>query len=441
MAQQDRATLKGYFNTGDTPTEAQFADLIDTAAEDAATATVYVSKDGNDTNDGTIQTLPKLTLASAMTQADALIVAGATGVRIEVLDGGSYTEASAFVVSENVFVSAPAATYTGPVTISANAGFEIDTHYAASNGNRMANRNFTSDGPSFYRANISDGRGSAGTITNTRNIANTAGADKNMFAEIGVLYVAQDGEGMEDDSSGSAGHIHFRIGDIYLAGNNAQGIRAGGATSNIIGYVDHILEIGTPTNTRGVHVLNAGAVVKVTAAEIIADTAYEVSAGDLYLNCQKITGTQTGTPTQLMIGTADADLVAAMEQDWRGQGSETLITATATFAGLGANVFTGTQDFNGQQVEGYLGKVVASVSGTLTAAAHAGNTLVSSGNITVPTTAGFQCVIIAGGAHTVTFNSTTSAAMAAGDLMTIVVEDATTIHAVLTASADKVSFT
>jgi len=31
--------------------------------------------------------------------------------------------------------------------------------------------------------------------------------------------------------------------------------------------------------------------------------------------------------------------------------------------------------------------------------------------------------------------------MAAGDVMTVVVEDATTIHAVLTAAADKVSFT
>ena len=33
---------------------------------------------------------------------------------------------------------------------------------------------------------------------------------------------------------------------------------------------------------------------------------------------------------------------------------------------LGANVFTGTQDFNGQQTEAHLGKVVASVTGTLT---------------------------------------------------------------------------
>ncbi|MGB0507098.1 MAG: hypothetical protein ACPGGK_12960, partial [Pikeienuella sp.] len=107
---------------------------------------------------------------------------------------------------------------------------------------------------------------------------------------------------------------------------------------------------------------------------------------------------------------------------------------------LGANTFTGTQDFNGQQVEGMLNKVVASVTGTLTTTAHSGNVLETSGNVTVPTTAGFNCVLIAGGAHTVTFNSTTSAAMAAGDLMTLIVEDATTIHAVLTAAADKVTF-
>lgn len=35
MAEQDRATLKGYFNTGDVPTEAQFAHLIDSAAQPA----------------------------------------------------------------------------------------------------------------------------------------------------------------------------------------------------------------------------------------------------------------------------------------------------------------------------------------------------------------------------------------------------------------------
>ena len=113
----------------------------------------------------------------------------------------------------------------------------------------------------------------------------------------------------------------------------------------------------------------------------------------------------------------------------------------STLALLGANVFTGTQDFNGQQVEGMLNKVVGTVTGVLTAADHSGNVLVTSGNVTVPTTAGFNAVLIAGGAHTVTFNATVSAAMAAGDVMTVLVESGTVIHAVLTAAADKVTFT
>ncbi len=100
----------------------------------------------------------------------------------------------------------------------------------------------------------------------------------------------------------------------------------------------------------------------------------------------------------------------------------------------------GDLDGKGLKIENYINEVVTSVTGTLTTTAHSGNIIKTSGNITVPTTAGFTCVIIAGGAHTVTFNATTSAAMATGDVMTVVVESATVIHAVLTAAADKVTF-
>lgn len=100
----------------------------------------------------------------------------------------------------------------------------------------------------------------------------------------------------------------------------------------------------------------------------------------------------------------------------------------------------GTLDGQGNQIGNYLNKVVTGVSGTLTAAAHGGNVLITSGNITVPTAAGFSCVLIAGGTHSVSFNSTTAAAMSAGDLMTVAVESATVIHAVLTPAADKVTF-
>lgn len=165
-----------------------------------------------------------------------------------------------------------------------------------------------------------------------------------------------------------------------------------------------------------------------------------------------VTGTYTlgGTPTfpgvlgdldTLGAPTTDGEFIVAT-----GAGAfayETGATARTSMgaAALGANTFTGTQDFNGNQVEGYLNKVVTSVTGALTAADHSGNILKTSGNVTIPTTAGFTCTLIAGGAHTVTFNATTSAAMATGDVMTIAVESSTVIHAVLTAAADKVSFT
>jgi hypothetical protein len=88
--------------------------------------------------------------------------------------------------------------------------------------------------------------------------------------------------------------------------------------------------------------------------------------------------------------------------------------------------------------------VTADVTGSLTSAAHSGRILITSGNVVIPNAAddvGFNAVLIAGGAHTVTFNSTVSAAMAEGDLMTLFVQSTTVIQAVLTAAANKVAFT
>ena len=116
------------------------------------------------------------------------------------------------------------------------------------------------------------------------------------------------------------------------------------------------------------------------------------------------------------------------------------ITDDGEAAVTGGNSYTGDQDYGGNQVEGYRSKVVTGVSGTLTAESHSGNIIKTSGNITVPTTAGFICTIIAGGAHTVSFNSTTSAAMTTGDVMTVIVESGTVIHASLLPVAAKVAF-
>lgn len=154
-----------------------------------------------------------------------------------------------------------------------------------------------------------------------------------------------------------------------------------------------------------------------------------------------LTDAAGATLTDTAIATGDSiPFFDASDSDNAKQRLVSSVITDLSLATLGANTFTGTQDFNGQQVEAFLNKVVTGVSGTLTTTAHAGNIIVTSGNVTVPTAAGFTCVIRAGGAHTVTFNGATSAAMADGDIMTVVVQSATVIHAVLTAAADKVTF-
>lgn len=100
----------------------------------------------------------------------------------------------------------------------------------------------------------------------------------------------------------------------------------------------------------------------------------------------------------------------------------------------------GNLNANGQKIYGNLADAAA-VSGTMSAASHSGKILRTAGNVTVPQTGGFNCTLISAGAHTVTFGATTSAAMAAGDIMSIIVDDTPAIHAVKTTAANKVSFT
>ena len=112
-------------------------------------------------------------------------------------------------------------------------------------------------------------------------------------------------------------------------------------------------------------------------------------------------------------------------------------SATLTFEGA---VIGGDFVSNGGA---FVNGVTEGVTGSLSRTTHSGKILITSGNVTVPNTVddiGFNCILVAGGAHTVTFNSTTSAAMAAGDMMTLFVQSTTQIRAVLTAAADQIGF-
>jgi hypothetical protein len=264
----------------------------------AATAAVYVAKTGVDTLDGLHSNRPKLTIGAAITAAEALITAGATKVRIEVLDAGIYSES--IVLSPMLILQGPAATLVGLMTIDDGCSVFLDKHYVdAVNDQELIARVTTGTGEvASYRANIIDGRGVGGAVTGTINIQNESETGV-IFCWVGQVFVPEGGFGIRDSGAAGFGHIHFVLNDLYLAGNNAIGLRNTNAATNLIGYIDHILEIGTPTGTKGVQILASGGVIKLTASEIIADEAYDIAGGTFYLSCPKVTGTLTGTPTSI----------------------------------------------------------------------------------------------------------------------------------------------
>jgi hypothetical protein len=96
-------------------------------------------------------------------------------------------------------------------------------------------------------------------------------------------------------------------------------------------------------------------------------------------------------------------------------------------------------DINGQIARGNLA-ATGTVAGAMTAAGHSGRVLNTTADVTVPATRGFNVTLIAGGAHTVTYGATVSPAMAAGDIMSILVDDGPAIHASLLPATGKVAF-
>lgn len=79
-------------------------------------------------------------------------------------------------------------------------------------------------------------------------------------------------------------------------------------------------------------------------------------------------------------------------------------------------------------------------TGSLTKATHGGRAVKTTGNVTIPNAAGdvgMGGIIILGGAHTISFNSTTTATLASGDVFTYYVESTTVLKRSLLASADQ----
>lgn len=89
MAQQNRTTLKTYFNTGDTPTEAQFIDLIDSSPNPTDDGTTGSGSYVRATSPTLVT--PTLGAATATSVNKVAITAPATGATITPTDGTTTT--------------------------------------------------------------------------------------------------------------------------------------------------------------------------------------------------------------------------------------------------------------------------------------------------------------------------------------------------------------
>jgi len=311
--------------------------------ETTSLAAVYVSKSGNDSNSGLTPSQHKLTFGSAITAASSLITAGATGVTIHGLDGGTYAIGTISVPS-NVAIVAPGAIFEGGIVISTNASVRIRGHYPLEAQNDGIGVNFSmfDSGPAYYEVDFLDQRGTATVGIQPPELGDGTGI---IFVKVNTAHYVGTGSGVGIQVPTGYGHLHYRAADLYLAGNNAIGITV--STGSVIGSIDHILELGTPTGTTAIK-LDGASTVNLVVGEIIADTAYNIISGSLYLNCPKITGTKTGTATFIP---GDALKSGTLDQfsDVTQTGGATLAISanTSLNGGTHSGTNTGDQDLSG----------------------------------------------------------------------------------------------
>src|SRR6056297_736193 len=157
MAQQNRTTLKGYFNTGDTPSEAQFADLIDSFH--------------NPSNDGTVQVQPA---EGAFADGDKTKLDGIEA-SADVTDTANVTAAGALMDSELTSITDVKALDQSVVSGAAPV-------FATTNMTEGTNKNFVTDAEATVIGNTSgtntgDEAAASTTVAGVVELATTAEVD------------------------------------------------------------------------------------------------------------------------------------------------------------------------------------------------------------------------------------------------------------------------
>jgi hypothetical protein len=244
---------------------------------------VYVSKAGNDSDDGLTQAKPKLTIASAKTASDAM----SAPVAIIVLDAGVYTEN--VVLPSNIHLFAPMASLAGSITMGGVSSVVLDKHYASVSGQTMVDRTDNGAGLATYCVNEMDGRGIAAGFDNGSCIY-PAGTGSLFVQARRIIVTSTTGWAITDETTGC--NINFDIGEIALVGVGSNGIRSDGDSSSIIGRV------GTISGASGIAIYaNSQASIQVVANAIAGATSFWVAdaANQLQVICGAVDGARAGS--------------------------------------------------------------------------------------------------------------------------------------------------
>jgi hypothetical protein len=315
-----------------------------------ADAAVYVSSNGNDLFDGRSMDKPRATIREAISVAEDLITAGATGVRIEVLDGSSYgsTTEPAITISDKMHLYAPNATYTGEIEIFGGASVTLDKHISHGPVNPAHVLVAKGSGSCYYKSNlISSGE-------NLHSLLINQGSTTDLYVDVGQMVVK--GQGGPAGVLVSDGRVFLNIGSIILesttsTAGSVQGIYAGNITSTdcfVAGYIGSIKDSSSniSNSNTGIVAFGPSTELYLRVGEIDTTTPYLLTNGsNLYLDCLNIIGTPSGTPnleiSNLTYNNSDWDsnytTVDTESANW--DSTYTTVSANSAAWGAGGDVY------------------------------------------------------------------------------------------------------